>query len=63
MFEKSHLDALFSELKADHGYSPGYDRLLKNAHLAIALFDADRPLGDDIAERVAALVEKHRPAD
>ncbi len=38
---------------------PDYERLLRDAHLAIALADAGRTLTPEIDTRVAALLEKH----
>ena len=63
MFEKSDLDALFGDLERSHGGSAEYDRLLKQAHLAIALSDAQRPLNDEIDPVVVELVERHRPVE
>ena len=62
MFEKSDLDALFGDLLQSHGDSAEYDRLLKQTHLAIALSDANRPLGEQFDTVVVELVERHRPA-
>ncbi len=61
MFEMSDLDALFGDLEGSHGSTSDYDRLLKQAHLAIALFDAQRPLFDQFDPIVVELIEKHRP--
>ncbi|MFP6595375.1 MAG: hypothetical protein VB860_10455 [Dehalococcoidia bacterium] len=61
MFQKSDLDELFDDLKSSHGETEDYDRLLKQAHLAIALFDARRPLDDEFDPIVVHLVERHRP--
>ena len=63
MFKKPEIDALFDELKASFGGHPDYGELLRDAHLGIAYADAGRPPGDEIDARVAALIEKHRPAD
>ena len=60
MFDKQTLDSLFDELRRDWRGKPDYDQLLRDAHLAIALSDAGRPLGADIDRRVADLIEKHR---
>lgn len=62
MFEKSDLDALFGDLEGSHGDTANYDRLLKQAHLAVALSDARRPLDDQFDPVVVELVERHRPA-
>ncbi|MDA1256275.1 MAG: hypothetical protein O3C10_00290 [Chloroflexi bacterium] len=61
MFEKSHLDAFFADLERSHGESSDYDRLLKQAHLAVALSDAKRPLNDEFDPVVVQLIERHRP--
>ena len=61
MFEKSDLDALFGDLEESHGETADYDRLLKQAHLAIALSDAKRPLDDQFDQIVVELVDRHRP--
>src|SRR5438093_8280080 len=61
MFEKAHIDALFSELERQWRESPEFDRLARDAHLGIALCDAGRPLKDRIDPKIVALIEKHRP--
>ena len=61
MFEMSDLDALFGDLEGSHGSTSDYDRLLKQAHFAIALFDAQRPLDGQFDPIVVELIEKHRP--
>ena len=63
MFDKEHLDALFEELRREWRGKPDYDQLLRDAHLAIALSDAGRPLAPDIDSRVAALIDKHHPGE
>ena len=60
MFLKEHLDTFYEELNRNHEGKPGYDQIIRDAHLGIALSDAGRPL-DDINPDVAALIEKHRP--
>jgi hypothetical protein len=61
LFQKSDLDELFDDLKKSHGATEDYDRLLKQAHLAIALFDAKRPLDDQFDSIVVELVARHQP--
>ncbi len=61
MFQKSELDELFDDLEGSHGETEDYDRLLKQTHLAIALFDAKRPLDEQFDPIVVELVERHRP--
>ena len=60
-FHKKDLEALFDVLKQEWGTLPDFEELVRDAHLAIALSDAGRPLSDEIDARVSALVEKHRP--
>ena len=61
MFQKSDLDELFNDLEGAHGATEDYDRLLKQTHLAIALFDAKKPLDDQFDPIVVELVAKHQP--
>ncbi len=61
MFQKQHLDAFYEELNRNHEGKPWYDRIIRDAHLGIALSDAGRPLDSVVAE-VVALIEKHRPS-
>jgi len=60
MFTKNGLDALFHELERDWEESTEFEQLSRDAHLAIALSDAGRPLGDSIDQRVISLVEKYK---
>lgn len=61
MFEKAHIDALFGELEQKWRGNPEFDKLSREAHLGIALWDAGRPL-DRIDTRVVALIEAHKPS-
>ena len=61
MFEKAHIDALFGELERQWRGSPEFDRLSRDAHLGIALFDAGRSLKDRVDPKIEALIERHRP--
>ena len=61
-FGREALDALFDELGREWQGKHQLDGLIRDAHLAIALHDAGRPLGDDIDPWVAALVQRHSPA-
>jgi hypothetical protein len=63
MFKKQHIDAVFDELNADYKGKPESEQLHRDAHLAIALFDAGRALTDEIDPRVVALIDKHKPRD
>ena len=59
MFQKNQLDSLFEELDGAFRDEPDYERLLRDAHLGIALADAGRALTPEIDTRVAALLHKH----
>ena len=61
MFRKEHIESLLDEVKRDYGGKAEFEQLNRDAHLAIAQFDADRSLGKDIDSRVVALIEKHKP--
>ena len=63
MFDKMQLDALYEELDRTWQGKPEHEQLVRDAHLAIALSDAGRPLDDGIDARVVALIEAHRPQD
>jgi hypothetical protein len=62
MFEKAHIDALFGELEQQWRGNPEFDKLSRDAHLGIALWDAGRPL-DRIDARIVALIEAHKPQE
>jgi hypothetical protein len=62
MFQRPQLDALFGELKRSWQGKPEYEKLVREAHLGIALSDAGRPLGN-IDPRVVSLIEKHKPKE
>lgn len=61
MFKKADIDALFDELDQEWRGKPEFDRLSREAHLGVALYDAGRPLQGKIDQRVVALIEKHKP--
>ena len=63
MFKKPQLDALFDELRREWKGKPEFEKLIRDAHLAIALFDTGRPMADEIDPRVVALIEKHKPKE
>ena len=63
MFTKEHLDSLMAELRQEYQGKPGWEKLVRDTHLGIALCDAGRPLGDDLDPRAVALIEKHKPKD
>jgi hypothetical protein len=58
MFEKVQIEALFDELERNWQKSGDFERLSRDAHLGIALWDAGRPL-ERIDARVVALIEKY----
>ena len=60
MFQKEQLDSLYEDLKSQWQGAPDYERLVRHAHLGIALSDAGRPLADDIDPKVVKLIEKHK---
>ncbi len=60
MFQKDTLDALFAELETSYGQTTEYEQMLRETHLAIALSDAGRDIDDQIDQRVASLIKKHR---
>ncbi len=62
MFRKPQLDSLFAELRQSWQGKPEFEKLVRDAHLGIALDDAGRPLAD-IDPRVVKLIEKHRPRE
>ena len=59
MFQKNQLDSLFEELDGAFRDEPDYERLLRDAHLGIALTDAGRALTPEIDTRVAELLHRH----
>lgn len=59
MFQRNQIDSLFEELDGAFRDEPDYERLLRDAHLAIALADADQALTPEIDTRVVALLDKH----
>jgi len=62
MFEKAQIDALFGELDRDWRGKPDFEKLSRDAHLGIALWDAGRPL-QKIDAKVVALIEKYKPKE
>jgi hypothetical protein len=61
MFQKANIDALFNELDNEWRGKPEFDKVSREAHLGIALFDAGRPLSK-IDPRAVSLIEKHKPS-
>ena len=59
MFQRNQIDSLFEELDAAFRNEPDYERLLRDAHLGIALTDAGRALTPEIDSRIVALLDKH----
>lgn len=60
MFEKTQVDALFGEVDREWRGKPDFEKISREAHLGIALWDAGRPL-TKIDPKVVALIEKHKP--
>ena len=60
MFRKKQIDALFGELEQGWRGKSEYERLVRDAHLGLALSDAGRPFEGRVDPKVAALIEKHR---
>ena len=63
MFQKENIDALFGELKRDYDDKDESEQLHRDAHLAIAYHDANRPLPVATDPVVLDLIERHKPAD
>jgi hypothetical protein len=61
MFQKTEIDALFDELDQEWRGKPEFDKISREAHLGIALFDAGRPL-NSIDPRAVSLIEKYKPS-
>jgi hypothetical protein len=61
MFQKANIDALFDELDHEWRGKPDFDKISREAHLGIALFDAGRSLSN-IDPRAVSLIEKHKPS-
>ena len=61
MFQKNHIDSLFGELNKVHKGAPDSERLHRDAHLAIAYFDAGREIPSSVDDRVLVLIDKYRP--
>jgi hypothetical protein len=62
MFQKANIEAVFGELEREWRSSDEFEKLSRDAHLGIALWDAHRPL-DRIDSRVVTLIEKHKPKE
>ena len=60
MFEKTQIDALFGEVDREWRGKPDFEKISRDAHLGIALWDAGRAL-EKIDSRVLTLIEKHKP--
>ena len=61
MFQKSHIDSLFDELNRVYKGTSESERLHRDAHLAIAYFDAGQKIPSNVDERVVALIHKYGP--
>lgn len=60
-FDRDALDALFNELETAYAGSSEYELILRDAHVGVALSDAERDAGERIDRRAAEAIEKHRP--
>jgi len=60
MFQLDQLDLMFDELNRKWKGKPQYEDLIRDAHLAVALSDAGRPLSGDLSPIILALIEKHK---
>ena len=60
MFEKTQIDALFGELDREWRGKPDFEKISREAHLGVALWDSGRSL-EKIDPRAVALIEKHKP--
>ena len=63
MFKKEQIDALIAELRSEWEGTADFEQIIRDAHLGIAHFDADRPLGDNLHPTAVALIEKHKPSE
>ena len=61
MFQKYHIDSLFGELNKVYKGTPDSERLHRDAHLAIAYFDAGQNIPSNVDDRVVALIDKYSP--
>lgn len=61
MFEKANIDALFAEIDQQWRGKPEFEKISREAHLGIALWDAGRPIEGQVDAKVIALIEKHKP--
>ena len=60
-FDRDALDALFKELESAYGGSSEYERILRDAHLGVALLDGGQEVAERIDPRAATAIKKHRP--
>ena len=61
MFKKDQVDALIAEMRQEFEGTHGWEQLIRDVHLGVALLDAGRPLNADLDPRAVALIEKHKP--
>ena len=61
MFKKDQVDTLIAEMRQEFEGTPGWEKLIRDVHLGVALLDAGRPLNADLDPRAVALIEKHKP--
>ena len=60
-FDRDALDGLFQELESANGASSEYERILRDAHMGVALFDGGHDVAERIDSRAATAIKKHQP--
>ncbi len=63
MFKKDQVDTLIAEMRQEFEGTPGWEKLIRDVHLGVALLDAGRPLPTDLDPRAVTLIEKHKPRE
>ena len=61
MFDRNSLETMFDELRDEYELEPDWEDIQRDAHLAVARYDAGEPVGE-VDSRVVPLLEKHKPA-
>ena len=60
-FDKDAVEALFQELESVYGGSSEYERIVRDAHLGVALLDGGHEVPERIDPRAATAIRKHQP--
>ena len=63
MFKKDQVDTLIADMRQEFEGTPGWEKLIRDVHLGVALFDAGRTLPDTLDPRAVTLIEKHKPGE